>query len=305
VKYNDLEEEIINTTASAMFGLPGRESYRTGTHPKPRTLGIGWLLYAFVRAMRPKTILEIGSGGSTCCLLWGVRHNEMGHVYTCDPHPSGIPDEQHRPTDFEKDADGVTLNHHHAIMVRTIRKWGMDDIYTHYHEPSTTLLPRWDKPIDMLVVDGDHCKAALQNDIQFAKFIVPGGYGMFHDFTACVFEVGETITDMVGGSDEWSLIVEPNCLSMAIFQRKWSLSPKECWTAAFLASAENPNGMDTPFQMTDPRACGAVKKWNGRWFPEMNHFHDSQPEGIEVAKKVIDWEKRTGKTLENMEDLVA
>ncbi len=308
---NDLEQEIVSMTASAMFGVPGREAWRGGPEEvrKPRTLGIGWLLYAFVRASRPKVVVEIGTGGSTACVLWGLKHNEMGHIHTCDVFASGDTDDNHaiRIGDeiiFEKNPDGSPMNHNKASVIRMIRKWGMEDLVTIHHESSKDFVPRWSEPIDMVVVDGNHAKDFLENDIQLLKHLVPGGYALFHDFTACVREVGETILDWVNASKEWSLIIEPSCLSMAIIQRKWTLAMKECWTAAYLASAANPNGMNTPFQMTDPRAVGAIKEWKGEWFPPMDHLHDSQPEGIEIAKKIIAWETKTGKTLERMEDLI-
>ncbi len=306
----ELEQEIVSMTASAMFGVPGREDWRGGPAEirKPRTLGIGWLLYAFVRASRPKMIVEIGTGGSTACILWGLKHNELGHIHTCDVFASGDTDDFHAvnidgKVVYMKEADGQPMNHNKATVIRMIMKWGMENIITIHCESSKDFVPKWNGPIDMVVVDGNHAKDFLENDIQLLKHLVPGGYALFHDFTACVREVGETILNWVNSSNEWSLIVEPSCLSMAIIQRKWTLSLKECWTATYLASDKNPNGMNTPFQMTDPRYCGAIKEWKGEWFPPMEHLHDLQPEGIEIAKRIIEYEKRTGKTLEKMEDL--
>ncbi len=310
VPCGELEQEIVSMTASAMFGVPGPEAWRGGPKEvrKPRTLGIGWLLYAFVRASRPKMVVEVGTGGSTACVLWALKHNEMGHIHTCDVFASGDTDDNHAWVEdekvvFYKEPDGQPMNHNKATVLRMILKWGMGDIVTIHHESSKDFVPRWSGPIDMVVVDGNHGKDFLENDIQLLKHLVPGGYALFHDFTACVREVGETILDWVNASNEWALIVEPSCLSMAIIQRKWTLSMKECWTAAYLASSANPNGMNTPFQMTDPRTVGAIKEWKGEWFPPMDHLHDSQPEGIEIAKKIIAWEQNTGKTLERMEDL--
>ena len=307
---NQLEEEIVSMTGSAMFGLPGAEALRNGPPEirKPRTLGIGWLIYGFTRAARPKTVVEIGTGGSSACILWGLKHNEKGHLHTCDVFASGDNDDVHAVNIggqivYEKNDDGSPMNHNKATVIRMIRKWGMENIVTIYHESSKDFVPRWDGPIDMVVVDGNHSKDFLENDIQLLNHLVPGGYALFHDFTACISEVGVTILDFVNSSDEWSLIVEPNCLSMAVLQRKWSLSPKECFTANYLATANNPNGMNTPFQMTDPRAVGAVKKWNGRCFPELTHFHDEQPAGEAIAKRIIEFEKLTGRTVEDLSEV--
>lgn len=48
--------------------------------------GEGQLLYGFVRALKPQTILEIGTsyGGSTLHLASGCRDNDFGKVYTVE-----------------------------------------------------------------------------------------------------------------------------------------------------------------------------------------------------------------------------
>jgi hypothetical protein len=49
----------------------------------------------------------------------------------------------------------------------------------------------WDKPIDLLVIDGDHAEAAVERDWNdWSKFVMPGGAVLFHD--ACLFEGGWT-----------------------------------------------------------------------------------------------------------------
>ena len=297
--FNDLEEEIVLRMGSAMFGPPGPEQDRTGLLAKTRTLGAGWILYAFVRAMRPETILEIGAGGSTACLLWGLKHNGMGHIHTCDIFSSGEGDDYHF-SNYLKEEDGKPMNHNKADVVRMIKKWGMEDICTIHHESSRELLKKWDTQVDMVVIDGDHSKEGVENDIKFLNFIKPGGYGFFHDFFACLYEVGSTVKGWVKQSDEWSLIVEPNCLSLAIVQRKWSIYPRNCFTAIRLTRSDNPNGAKTPIQLTAPRNCNTIIGWNGDWFQDSG-FHESQPEGEKIAEDIMSFEKRTGSVVQSME----
>jgi hypothetical protein len=305
VEYNDLEKQIPLYAASAMFGPPGRECDRTGPTAKPRTLGVGWIIYGLVRASRPKLVLEIGTGGSSACIMWGLKHNGMGHLHTYDIYSSGQDDKYHRPADYEKDDVGDSLNHCYGQMIRARRDWGMEEYCTLHKMSSVDLLPKWNHKIDMLVVDGDHSLVGLKNDVQFLKWVKPGGYGLFHDFIACLMEVGLTLTTYQAENwNEWSLMVEPNCLSLAIMQRKFSLDPQGALMAHYLSQPQNnPNAATTPFQMTEPRACGAIRQWTGAWFNPVG-FHDRQEEANEVARKIIQKEAETGKVVESLEEVI-
>jgi len=292
---NNLEEELISEVTSAMFGLPGKEEDRCGLNPKPRTLGIGWLLYGFVRATRPKVILEIGSGGSTYCLLWGIKHNEMGHLHICDIFNSGIP-----TAELLKEENGERMDHEKAICIRTIKKWEGEDITTIHHEDSRDLLSKWNTPLDMLMVDGDHGKELMENDIQFLNFLKPGGYGFFHDFYVSPGGVGATLRDLLKNNDEYSMMVEPTCFSMAIIQKKYSFDTLNAFAAARLALADNSNGAKTPIHITDPYACGAIKPWDGEWFPE--DFHKLQVDGWVKGEKIMEYEQKTGTVVQSMQE---
>ena len=302
--FNNLEEEIVVNTASAMFGVPGKEDLRGGPEDvrKPRTLGIGWLLYAYVRASMPKTVVEIGTGGSTACLLWGIKHNEVGHLDTCDVFLSDDNDIDHYPVTYECDENGKSLNHNHAEVIRFLRKWQMEDICTIHHESSKDFVKKWDKPIDLLMIDGDHTTEFLENDIQLLKYIPPGGYALFHDFTACMYQVGITIREFLEKNENWSIIVEPNCLSLAVLQRKYSLNPRGHLIAWKLSRPENyPNNYHTPIHPTAPRECGLIKEWNGEIFPkDPAEFHKNQDLYFAEAEEIIKYEKETGKVVETV-----
>ena len=64
---NEMEDRITAMTASAMFGEKGAEEKRIGgggtpygkqENMLPRTMGAGWLLYAFTRVSEPDIVLE-------------------------------------------------------------------------------------------------------------------------------------------------------------------------------------------------------------------------------------------------------
>lgn len=298
MNFNNLEEEIVSMTASAMFGVPGKEALRGGNYGcrKPRTIGIGWLLYGLVRACRPETVVEIGTGGSTACILWGLKHNEMGHLHTCDVFLSDDDDSVHYPVTHERDANGKTLNHNHAEVIRWIRKWGMEDICTIHHESSKDFVQKWDQPLDFMMVDGDHKRDFVENDMQLLNYIKPGGYACFHDFIACLYEVGDPVRNFVNTHDDWSMIVEPNCLSLAVLQRKFTLDAKMMFVAGVLSHPSNPNNYMTPIHLTDPRNGFMVKPWEGHYFPQSGaDFHVHQEDGNRYAAWIMDYEKKTGR----------
>jgi len=303
VIFNNLEEEIVNKTTSAMFGLPGKEELRMG-HPigKPRTLGIGWLLYAFTRVMLPETVVEIGCGGSSACVLWGLKHNEKGVLHTCDTWPSGNRDDLHYGENCEKNEKGEPLMHYHAEVIRFLRKWDMLDICKINHMSSKEFVPKWKDPIDMIVVDGDHSLSFLENDIQLLKYLRPGGYALFHDFLPSFYVIGKTITDWVESSDEWSLIVEPSHLSLAIIQRKYTMDEERVYMAWVLSQAENENNYKTPFQFTDPRAF-CLKPWQGYIFQPSEENHLCKPAGVAMAEKILAREKETGIIVQDLKEI--
>lgn len=300
---NNLEEEIVGNTASAMFGLPGKEELRMGAPiGKPRTLGIGWLIYGFVRASIPETVVEIGTGGSTACILWGLKHNEKGHLHTCDVFLSDLQDSFYYPDSYEKDQHGKSLNHNHAEVIRWLKKWEMTDICTIHHESSKEFVPNWNSPIDMIVVDGNHTLEFLKNDVQLMKHLRPGGYALFHDFLPGFYQIGIPIMEWVKSSDEWSLIVEPNCLSMAIVQRKYSIDPEMSFMGWSLSQGWNRNNTRTPFQFTDPRRY-CLRSWEGDFYPDYQTYADAKPAGMALAEKIMAKEKETGKIVESMEEI--
>jgi hypothetical protein len=214
-------------------------------------------------------------------------------------------DISHYPETYERDESGKTLNHNHAEIIRFMKKWEMTDICTIHHESSKDLVSKWDLPVDMVVVDGDHTKEFLENDAKLLNFLRPGGYAMFHDFLACLYEVGATLRDWVNASDEWSLMVEPSHLSMGIVQRKFYCHPKYMAMAGELAQGKrNPNYIKTPLQFTDPRACGCVTPWAGRWFPDTGtEWHSWQEEGQKLARKIVEHEAKTGRIVQDPKEV--
>ena len=261
------DDLVTRHETSAMFGPTGPEIYRNYPYEfngeqrqgaAYRTLGLGWLLYGFVRTIRPRVIVEVGCAGSTICMLWGLRHNEHfpephGHLHGIDNFWWGDP--------MERDGKAATVPYFHFI--DELEALDMNDLITFYHDGSEVIGPAWDKPIDMLVVDGDHAKEAVLADwTNFSKWITPGGYAFFHDLIAIPNQIGIAMEDVVG--PDFSFMVEPDHLSMAIIQKKFTVNYDVVLDTRYRAQKDDRN--ETPITLTNSRYSGVVGPFNGRYF---------------------------------------
>jgi predicted O-methyltransferase YrrM len=136
----------------------------------------GWLtpsearwLYDRARGLPTKAnIVEIGSykGRSTCCLGLGCRKSRK-RVFAVDTFDGGpdLPNVNSLPNFLE--------NIEHCKL-------------TGYIEPvvglSSRVASNWDKPIDLLFIDGSHSyEDVLADFCSFFPYVTPGGLVAFHD----------------------------------------------------------------------------------------------------------------------------
>jgi predicted O-methyltransferase YrrM len=130
-----------------------------------------WLLYGLARSIRPRVCVEIGSaqGKSACYLGTALRENGFGKLYAIDPHTA---------TDWNDEGSIDTYN----IMKDNIRKFGLDDSIEIIRETSDEAAKRWDRPIDLLFIDGDHSYEGVRRDWEtFSRFLTEFGVTVFHD----------------------------------------------------------------------------------------------------------------------------
>ncbi len=305
MKLNQLEEFICTSqTGSAMFGPKGPEQLRING---PRTMGAGWLLYAFTRAVVPEVILEVGMGGSTFCMLHGLRHNEKGHLYEISYDPimgkqsfkenarfEDLPEYYHK--------DGTPFTIHEAGVFEQIKEQGFEDLITVFLGKSSEHSPNWKLPIDILAVDSSHLPEDTKIECDLIKWLKPGGYAFFHDFTVCSHEVGSILEEYVNAHEDLSMIVEPDYLSMAIVQRKFTFQSEN---AHFMSGKEsswyfpdkNPQAYSNEVQSTDGRGSW-IDKWEGRWIPEPKDWAKDSEKLREAGIKFLDSGKP--QTIENI-----
>jgi predicted O-methyltransferase YrrM len=116
-------------------------------------------------------IVEIGSfrGKSTIRLAKGARVSGC-EVYAIDPHD---------PYDDNGTLFGVEDR---AVFLRNLLDVGVADIVKPIYLPSHHVSARWQEPIGLLWIDGDHSYEGVKADIEdWRGFVPPSGVIAFHD----------------------------------------------------------------------------------------------------------------------------
>jgi predicted O-methyltransferase YrrM len=130
-----------------------------------------WILYSLVRAKKPQVCVEIGSarGRSASFIGLALRDNGKGMLYAIDPHlqtPWNDPDSRDTFIEMRKNLAAVGVQG----FVRVIRDW------------SGAVASSWNRPIDILFIDGDHSYEGVKRDWEaFLPHMAPFGIVVFHD----------------------------------------------------------------------------------------------------------------------------
>jgi predicted O-methyltransferase YrrM len=162
-------------------------------------------------AKNRKTLVEIGVAEGVSALALREAMGDDSTLYLVDPfHLSRYP-----ALNFMKRAARRAVQTHRCGEVVWIEEFSQDAVR------------KWERPIDLLLIDGDHAEAAVERDWNdWSHFIRPGGVAIFHD--ARLFEGGWTTPDygpvklvnrlFRNGSDsEWKIAEETH--SLFILQR--------------------------------------------------------------------------------------
>jgi predicted O-methyltransferase YrrM len=138
-----------------------------------------WLLYGLVRSQQPKVCVEIGSarGKSACFISRALEDNGgEGKLYAIDPHT------QTQWNDHE------SVNSY-DIMKQNLEAFGVSHRVEIVREYSGNAARNWNKPIDMLFIDGDHSYEGCKADWDlFSPHVSQFGVVIFHD---TIWEVGQ------------------------------------------------------------------------------------------------------------------
>jgi predicted O-methyltransferase YrrM len=134
-----------------------------------------YLLFGLCRAMQPETVVEIGTarGYSTYALALACQQNGRGKVYGIDPH------EPNRWTD-----GGPDLAHdNYEFLLAHLKEYELAPTWCEViRARSLETSQWWDKPIDLLFIDGDHTYEGVKGDFEaFLPWLREDSVVVFHD----------------------------------------------------------------------------------------------------------------------------
>jgi predicted O-methyltransferase YrrM len=201
----------IDTVLSMIDEIPERMC----GHPQPL------YLYQLSRSLQGiGEVVEIGTcaGKSTVALAFGQKEKSGRKVWTIDiaEHPS-----------FRSN----------------LEKTQVGDWVTPIISRSSLVAQSWDKPVELLWIDGDHRRNAIVTDIKcWSRFVVEGGFMAFHDYPGADV-MNEThralYTYLFSKPGAWRIVSDREAGSIIVFQRlsgiKNKKSPREMFRV-FLGS---------------------------------------------------------------------
>jgi predicted O-methyltransferase YrrM len=134
----------------------------------------GHLLYSLVRCLYPEVVVEIGSarGKSTCCLAQACKDNFKGKVYAIDPH-------MHNAW-----SDVGTTGDNERFLRSRLKQYDLNFYCEVIRATSTEAAKTWNRPIDLIFIDGDHTYEGVKADFElFQPWFTEKALVVFHDTT--------------------------------------------------------------------------------------------------------------------------
>jgi MMP 1-O-methyltransferase len=128
--------------------------------------------------------LEIGSYCGKSSVYLGTACRENSTVLFSIDHHSGSEEQQpgqeyFDPDLLDKETGKIdTLRHFR----KTISDFGLNDVVIPLIGRSATIGKVWKTPLSLLFIDGSHAYEAVLSDYEiWSKYVMPGGYLLFHD----------------------------------------------------------------------------------------------------------------------------
>ncbi|MFS3130310.1 class I SAM-dependent methyltransferase [Nocardioides sp. Bht2] len=177
---------------------------RADTIPGWLKPGQGELLWdEAVRLPRGATVLEIGShqGRSTVILGEALRVGG-GTVIAVDPFVEG------------RLFGGLSTR---EKFEKNIAAAGLDDVVELVADYSTALEPGWDRPFDLLYIDGKHDYWTVTSDLRWRRHLPEGGGIVIHD---CYSSIGVTLAILRHVLFASDIAYERRSDSQALFRRR-------------------------------------------------------------------------------------
>ena len=121
-------------------------------------------------------IVEIGSymGRSTCWLATGSKRAGREKITAIDPFTGS---EEHSNDEVIKN-EGSTYN----SFLKNLKQMELDDYVVPIISRSEDAVKKWNKPIRLLFIDGDHTYENVKKDFSmWSPFVIKSGFICFHD----------------------------------------------------------------------------------------------------------------------------
>ena len=152
-----------------IFAVLPQEGAEGGVNPGDRRA-----LYTFVRALKPASVLEVGThiGASTLQIAQALKTNGGGHLTTVDIY------------DVNHPADGAWKKYQAPrALASMLEELGLDNRVTFNAEGALNFLKKTDLNFDMIFLDGDTAAASVYQEVSLAlKHLSQDGIIILHNY---------------------------------------------------------------------------------------------------------------------------
>ncbi len=129
-------------------------------------------------------VVEIGSHQGRSTVVLGQAARSAGaHVVAVDPFVEGRLFGGHPTRD---------------LFEANIREAGLEEVVDLVSDYSTRLRPGWDRPFDLLYVDGKHDYWTCTDDLRWATHLTPGGQVLVHDAFSSIGVTSSLLVHVLG-----------------------------------------------------------------------------------------------------------
>lgn len=184
-------EKMLEMACDVVGGSRYREDYYTN-------------LYNAVLAYVPEggRVLEIGTHKGNSAIAMGCAAHGRGiEVHTVDP--------LYRTGSYHfadcNNKNGYTFHNSEEDFCKRIADCGLAEVVTLHANTSQELLEVWERPLDLVLIDGAHTYEDVLIDCGWLDKIKPFGFAMFDDWLQ---EVSLAVIRFISDRPEWSFIYQ-------------------------------------------------------------------------------------------------
>lgn len=117
----------------------------------------------------------------------------------------------------------------HSNFYANIKKAGLKDWVDFINDYSYNVAKHWEKPIELLFIDGNHSYFGVKEDISaWSSFVVEGGYIVLHDYATPYYKgIDKAVyKTLLVKPNTWRVVSDRDTGSIIVFQRLARKEPK-------------------------------------------------------------------------------